>query len=306
MQRTYVDVPVTDRIRGRGPVYETQDYGRVPVESEYGYQEAYPRAGVRGGRREVPISHRSGGLSGGIDYDHDIGETYTTVRGTTAGREHYIPSPHGRRNEVITERSVYVDEEPTEYYSNEYYSGDEYEDQGYTTTEYSTTDYLGERRSKSGKKKWNPIIDMGETKSYWIVRCEIPGVRKDRLHVEVQGKELVIKAKRVKELWSLDKLGAAPAAVAAPAATTTPVASGAPAKQKFQPDPRMAGVRWVNKERGGKGTFKRRVRLPERVDNSAIQATYKDGILEVLVKKPEMQAIKQAKAAGKVVPVQHD
>jgi len=268
-----------------------------------------------------PVGPR-GGLTG-INYEHDIDaglrrepgyelreNRYPAVVSRTRQVESYDYPEYERETyspEYTTERS-YVSRSAEPVYASEYVTDDfpSYE-YGQASTSYvgatSAVDYIDERRGKSGKRKWNPICDMGETSTYWLVRCEIPGVRKDRLHVEVEGKDLVIKGKRVKELWNLDRLGPAPATATASGATAP--APGAAAAQKFRVDPRMSNVNWLSKERGGKGTFKRRVRLPERVDNSAIQALYKDGILEVLVKKPQGQARKEAKAKAKTVQIQH-
>jgi len=170
------------------------------------------------------------------------------------------------------------------------------------------------RRSHSGKKKWTPVCDMGETEKYWLIRCEVPGVRKDKLKVEIEGKDLIIKGKRLKELWNVEKLGIPSvettkeekkAEAETQSGSSTAPDSSAPAPSgtaSAQKDNASRSVSWMDKERGGRGTYKRKIRLPQRVEQSAIQALYKDGILEILIKKPDIVEYKK-KSSNKLIAI---
>jgi len=179
----------------------------------------------------------------------------------------------------------------------------------------SKPDSLGSsiRRSKSGKKKWTPVCDMGETEKYWLIRCEVPGVRKDKIKVEIEGKELIIKGKRIKELWNMEKLGLSTVETKEEKKSEDESQSGASVPGTAAPAPSettsahkhksgFRSVNWMDKERGGRGTYKKKIRLPQRVDQSAIQALYKDGILEVLIKKPDSIEYKK-KPANKLIAI---
>jgi len=168
-------------------------------------------------------------------------------------------------------------------------------------------------------RKWKIVCDIGETDEYWLVRAELPGVRKDKLCVEMEGKDLIICGKKKKEFWhdKLLKKQHAPKhnqnctcgsnctcypTCKCGASTMSKDEKGkaieASLKGELKDTERkgdlgmsegskdMMHISWWKKERGGKGKFKRRIHLPKRVDPTAIEALYKDGVLEVLIKKP--------------------
>jgi HSP20 family molecular chaperone IbpA len=72
--------------------------------------------------------------------------------------------------------------------------------------DYEMAGQLEWKRDKQGRKKWKTICDMGESDKFWLVRAEMPGVRKEKLRVEMEGKDLIIIGKKKKECWHMDKL----------------------------------------------------------------------------------------------------
>jgi len=140
------------------------------------------------------------------------------------------------------------------------------------------------KRDKEGRKKWKSVCDMGESEKYWIVRAELPGVRKEKLKVEMEGKDLIIMGKKKKELWHMEKLGIK---MKEKKEEKREEKKEEKKEEKREEKDSLKGIKWWRKERGLKGTFKRRIHLPKKVDHSAIEALYKDGILEVLIRKPE-------------------
>jgi len=176
-------------------------------------------------------------------------------------------------------------------------------------------------RDKHHDKKWKPFCDIGETDEYWMIRAELPGVRKDCICVEMEGKDLIICGKKKKEFWH-DKLlkrergpkhnpncscgdscTCHPTCKCGVSTISSKDEKGKTIEASLKGDvkdterkgdlkehrkdmKRDEHITWWKKERGGKGKFKRKVHLPKRVDHSVIEALYKDGVLEVLIKKP--------------------
>lgn len=90
-----------------------------------------------------------------------------------------------------------------------------------------------------------PPVNIYDNGESFLVRAEIPGADRATLDVTVKSNQLVIRGQRVV---------------------------------------RSAGEQaaYHRREREG-GTFRRIVTLPEQVDSTRIQATYKSGLLEVVV-----------------------
>ncbi|MFW6237414.1 MAG: Hsp20/alpha crystallin family protein [Desulfosudaceae bacterium] len=94
---------------------------------------------------------------------------------------------------------------------------------------------------------WWPDLDIREGKKDITVEAEIPGMNKEDIHVSLQGRHLTIKGEKSRENETTEK-----------------------------------GL--YRKERSY-GFFNRTVELPAEVDESAITATYKKGVLKVELKK---------------------
>jgi HSP20 family protein len=98
-------------------------------------------------------------------------------------------------------------------------------------------------------QSWVPALDVWETESELVYSFDLPGIPEEKIDIEVQDETLTVSAER-------DKVA------------------------------EESGERFYRFERRY-GTFSRAVGLPQGVDESKIAASYKDGVLEVRVPKPE-------------------
>jgi HSP20 family protein len=96
---------------------------------------------------------------------------------------------------------------------------------------------------------WNPAVDVYENDDAIVVKAELPGMEKDQIAVDVQGRVLSIKGERAS-------------------------------------DNEINEERYYRRERTH-GRFERALTLPAEVNPESIKAEYKDGILKVEVPKPE-------------------
>lgn len=109
---------------------------------------------------------------------------------------------------------------------------------------------------------WTPRVDVFDEDGALVVRAEVPGVDVEDIEVTVEGGTLTISGSRRFETESEEK--------------------GFHRKEIFE------------------GIFSRKILLPEGTDPEAVQATSKDGILEISVPhKPEVLPHKVAIAVEK-------
>ena len=94
-----------------------------------------------------------------------------------------------------------------------------------------------------------PALDVEETQDNFTLHVEVPGVKPEDVDVSIEESVLTIAGSR-----------------------------------DFYEDKTTEGFRRVERSFG---TFRRSVRLPDRVDPDAITAQYKDGLLTVTVPKAE-------------------
>ena len=111
---------------------------------------------------------------------------------------------------------------------------------------FDGNDHSGMQPNKS---KWYPAMDVLESKDSYLVRAELPGMKKEDIKVEVKDGTLVLTGESKSEK---------------------------PAE----------GVEYRHVERVA-SKFWRSLSLPETVKQDGIVATYKDGILEIRVPKAE-------------------
>lgn len=97
--------------------------------------------------------------------------------------------------------------------------------------------------------KWHPAVDVLESKDAYLIRAELPGMKKEDIKVEVKDGSLVLSGEMKSEK---------------------------PAD----------GVEYRHVERVA-AKFWRSFTLPENAKQDGIEASYKDGILEVRVAKAE-------------------
>ncbi len=102
---------------------------------------------------------------------------------------------------------------------------------------------------------WNPAVDIYEETDNIVVKAEIPGMDKEGISVDVKDRVLTLKGERTVENEVNDE-------------------------------------KYFRRERSY-GRFERAFTLPAAVDPEAIKAEYKDGVLKVLVPKPEHSKPKQ-------------
>ncbi|RKY42885.1 MAG: Hsp20/alpha crystallin family protein [Candidatus Makaraimicrobium thalassicum] len=104
---------------------------------------------------------------------------------------------------------------------------------------------------------WSPAIDVYDSKDNVMVKADVPGMKKDEIDVSVHGDTLIIKGEKKQE------------------------------KETKEKD-------FVRTERFY-GAFNRALRLPATIDAAKVSASYKNGVLELVLPKKEESKPKQLK-----------
>ncbi len=107
---------------------------------------------------------------------------------------------------------------------------------------------------------WLPSVDVWETDNELVYAFDLPGVPQDKISVEADNGALTVSAER----------------------------------ERTQEVSREQYHRFERRF----GSFSRTVGLPQGVSEDSIQATYKDGVLEVHVPKPEQPKPKRIEVGG--------
>jgi HSP20 family protein len=102
---------------------------------------------------------------------------------------------------------------------------------------------------------WYPPVDILESKDSYLIRAELPGMKKEDFHLELKDGTLTLSGERKLEQTA-------------------------------------NGVEYHRVERLS-GRFTRSFYLPQTVKHDGIKATYRDGVLEVYVPKAEEAKPKQ-------------
>jgi HSP20 family protein len=102
---------------------------------------------------------------------------------------------------------------------------------------------------------WLPAVDVWETDDELVLSFDLPGIPEDRISVELDDTVLTVSGQRERQ-------------------------------------ERETGDRFYRYERRF-GTFQRSVTLPPGVNEGDIKATYRNGVLEVRVPKPDEQKPKR-------------
>jgi HSP20 family protein len=108
---------------------------------------------------------------------------------------------------------------------------------------------LSRSPARPSARHWHPAVDVLESKDAYLIRAELPGMNRDEIKVEVKDGNLVLSGETKTEK---------------------------PAE----------GVEYRHVERVA-AKFWRSFSLPETANPDGIEATYKDGILEIRVPKAE-------------------
>lgn len=104
-------------------------------------------------------------------------------------------------------------------------------------------------------RTFEPEIDVIEEKDSFFVKADLPGIKKEELDIEVEGRILTLKGERKEEKETKEK--------------------NYYASERFY------------------GTFRRVIELPTEVKADQIKAAYKNGVLEINLPKAEGAKAKQ-------------
>jgi HSP20 family protein len=110
---------------------------------------------------------------------------------------------------------------------------------------------LPERFGEPGLTVWDPEIEVFDREGQYVVRADLPGLKKEDVRVEVTDNALILEGERRKEHEER--------------------------KEGFYRSERSYG------------RFSRAVPLPEGVDTEHVKAEFKDGVLEVKLPAPRRQ-----------------
>jgi HSP20 family protein len=106
-----------------------------------------------------------------------------------------------------------------------------------------------------GSWNWNPAVDIFEEQDKIVIKAELPGVNKEGISVDVKDRVLTLKGER-----SVDN--------------------------------EVKEEKYYRREMTY-GRFERSFTLPAEVDPDAVKAEYTDGVLKIMVPKPESHKPKQ-------------
>jgi len=98
---------------------------------------------------------------------------------------------------------------------------------------------------------WRPAVDIRETKDFFILHADLPGMRKEEIKIDLQDNVLTISGER-----NLEK--------------------------------KEENEKYHTLERNY-GKYSRSINIPKGVTQNQIKASFRDGVLEVLVPKVQQQ-----------------
>ena len=107
------------------------------------------------------------------------------------------------------------------------------------------------RQAAAGERMWHPAVDVHETKDEFVLTLDIPGVTEKDVHISITGDLLTVKGER-----------------------------------RFERASEGAGNTYHRVERLY-GKFERSVQLPTMVQTDKVKASYRDGVLTVMLPKAE-------------------
>jgi len=105
--------------------------------------------------------------------------------------------------------------------------------------------------SRSIEKGWLPPIDIAEEEGTYLVKADLPGLKKEDIHVELHGRYLTLRGER-----------------------------------KSEHEEKRGHYRRVERKYG---TFERRLSVPEGLTEKDIKAHYRDGVLELTIPTPKVE-----------------
>jgi len=114
---------------------------------------------------------------------------------------------------------------------------------------------IGRLSDEESMGMWNPAVDLYEKDEHFIIKAELPGVKKDDIKVDLKDRVLTLSGERTY-------------------------------------DNEVKEENYYRRERSY-GKFQRAFTLPAEVDPEKIKAEFKDGVLQIEVPKPENKKAKQ-------------
>lgn len=122
-------------------------------------------------------------------------------------------------------------------------------------THFFDEPFLPAEKEESLARSWAPKVDIYDTKNAFVINAELPGVNKNDIKVDVEGRVLTLRGER---------------------------------KTKTEEKDNSYYRREIFF-----GNFERSFTLPEAVDPGSIKAEFKDGVLHLEVPKPEERKPRQ-------------
>ncbi len=117
--------------------------------------------------------------------------------------------------------------------------------------------FLGRENAPGGERLWAPVVDVKETKTDVVVKAELPEVSAKDVDITVHGDVLTIKGER-----------------------------------RVEEETKKEGYYYSERSYG---SFMRTLTLPKEVDETKTKASYRDGVLTVVMPKKEKEKAKQIK-----------
>jgi HSP20 family protein len=114
---------------------------------------------------------------------------------------------------------------------------------------------LSRMADEDGLGMWNPAIDLYEKDDHFVIKAELPGIKKDDIKVDLKDRVLTLSGER-------------------------------------NYDNEVNEENYYRRERSY-GKFQRAFTLPVEVDSEKIKAEFKDGVLQIEVPKPEDKKAKR-------------
>lgn len=116
-------------------------------------------------------------------------------------------------------------------------------------------------KRKGWERTFEPEVDVIEEKDHFLVKADLPGIKKDELDIKVEGKYLTLKGERKEE-------------------------------KEIKEKNYYASERFF-------GAFTRMIELPVDVKADEVKAAYEDGVLEITLPKTEAAKAKEIRVAVK-------
>ena len=103
--------------------------------------------------------------------------------------------------------------------------------------------------SETAEKSWAPSVDIEEKNGSYLVKADLPGLKKEDIHVELRDGYLTLKGER-----------------------------------KSEHEEKKENYHRIERSYG---SFQRSFRVPEGITEKDIKAKYKDGVLELTIPAPK-------------------